>query len=194
MPIVSPSSGQRLELPIPRFGQQFDLQAWQADGFASADEARHWSERSCGLACVRMCLAHAGRPVPTLAELLRAALALQGYSPRGWIHAKLAALGAGLGLPGEAIAADATRLREELRLGRAPIVSVSSRLPQDGRRGGHLIVLAGLDDDDRARPLVGIRDPSRWGEQHRWVPWTRLLASYSGRAIAWRPPAEPPPA
>jgi len=181
----------RLELAVPRFGQHFDPLAWQADGFDSAAHSQHWSERSCGLACVRMCLAHAGLPAPPMSMLLREALAIDGYTPRGWSHAKLATLATGLGLPGMAIAADAARLREALRRGSPPIVSVASQLPQDGRRGGHLIVLAGLDDSDPGQPLVGIRDPSRWGEQHRWVPWSRLLASYSGRAVVWGHPDDP---
>jgi hypothetical protein len=53
---------------------------------------------------------------------------------------------------------------EELgqRLADAPvIISVSEQFPEDGRRGGHLVVARGYETE--AVPTVHFRDPSRWG-------------------------------
>jgi hypothetical protein len=77
---------------------------------------------------------------------------------------------------------------EELlaRAGKAPlIVSITEQFPDDGRRGGHLIVVRGCDD--APDPMVFIRDPSRWGQTHDRVPLSRVTASYSGRAITFPP-------
>jgi hypothetical protein len=173
-------------LPIPRFAQRFDPGRWADDGFASPEESGHWSERSCGIACVRMCLAFRGLQPPAMAELLRDGLAIGGYTPRGWIHSKLAELAARHGLPGgRAVAADVGVLRGELAAGRPAIVSVTERLPEDGRRGGHLMVLAGVGADASGGETAWFRDPAGWGAGVDRVPLDRLLASYSGRAVVW---------
>jgi hypothetical protein len=70
------------------------------------------------------------------------------------------------------------------RLDDAPvIVSVTEQLPDDGRSGGHLVILRGYGDSPD--PTIYIRDPSAWGQTHDQVPLSRLSPSYAGRAITF---------
>jgi hypothetical protein len=66
------------------------------------------------------------------------------------------------------------------------IASVSFQFPDDGRRGGHLVVLRGYELD-QADPLILFRDPSGWGQQHDRVALSRLASSYIGRCITFTP-------
>jgi hypothetical protein len=68
------------------------------------------------------------------------------------------------------------------------IVSVTERFPDDGRKGGHLVVARGHDGHGGNQDIL-IRDPSAWGQEHDRVPLTRLSASYSGRCITFAPMA-----
>jgi hypothetical protein len=105
-------------------------------------------------------------------------------TPRGALHAGLAELAASYGVTGRA---EPVAVEELLvRLADAPlIISITEQFPDDGRRGGHLIVVRGYDD--APDPAVFIRDPSRWGQTHDRVPLSRVAASYSGRAITFPP-------
>jgi hypothetical protein len=55
---------------------------------------------------------------------------------------------------------------EELlaRLDDAPVIaSVTEQFPDDGRSGGHLIILRGFEDGPD--PTIFIRDPSAWARR-----------------------------
>ena len=72
------------------------------------------------------------------------------------------------------------------RLDDAPlIVSVTEQFPDDGRSGGHLVILRGYEDGPE--PMILFRDPSSWGQTHDRVPLSRLSHSYTGRAITFAP-------
>jgi hypothetical protein len=66
------------------------------------------------------------------------------------------------------------------------IASVTLGFPEDGRRGGHLVVVCGFEEGELR--LVHVRDPARWGESHSSVGEQRFLASFSGRVIRFDPP------
>src|SRR5205807_734787 len=61
------------------------------------------------------------------------------------------------------------------------IASVALRFPEDGRHGGHLVVVTAVDEGLGAR--VCIRDPSSWGKAEDSISAARFSASYSGRVI-----------
>lgn len=152
-----------------------------------------WSDRCCGLACLRTVLHHHGLPVPTQAELLRRALDIDAFSPAGMIHARLVEVAAALGLAGRAVPVD--DLAALFTLGSAgfpSITSITHELPTDGRRGGHLVV---ADRWDSRPEHVRFVDPSRWGRAHDRVHLVRFAASSTGRAIVFWPKGQdlPPP-
>lgn len=64
-------------------------------------------------------------------------------------------------------------------------MSVTEQLPEDGRKGGHLIILRGFEDGPD--PVIHFRDPSAWGQKHDRVPLSHLAHSYTGRAITFAP-------
>lgn len=174
-----------------RFAQRFEAHEWPDGLQLQEQDASYWAARGCGIACLRMILHHyTGRNEP-YALLLAEALALGAYCERGWIHAGLAELARRRGLDAEACAlGDVGELHAALRDG--PIVaSVTLGFPEDGRKGGHLVVLCGFDASGPAR--IEVRDPSSWGEQNRSVPRHRLLASFSGRVIRFARPGAPAP-
>jgi hypothetical protein len=59
------------------------------------------------------------------------------------------------------------------------------QFPDDGRSGGHLVILRGFEDGPD--PTIFIRDPSAWGQRHDRVPLSRLSPSYTGRVITFAP-------
>jgi hypothetical protein len=67
------------------------------------------------------------------------------------------------------------------------IISVTEKFPEDGRKGGHLVVARGTAQSAHGSPDILIRDPSAWGQDHDRVPLTRLAASYTGRCITFAP-------
>lgn len=182
----------------PRYSQHFHLlenEPKVAD-FSDVD-LDSWSDRCCGLASLRSILAFHQLPVPSQTELLQAAIAVEAFGDRGMIHAKLVALAETFGLHGEAMAVDDLAVLADLAADGCPsIISVTHQLPEDGRRGGHLIVFAGWADSHSTVPaststkgerLVRFVDPSRWGKDHNTVPLQRISASYSGRCILLKP-------
>jgi hypothetical protein len=123
------------------------------------------------------------RAVPSIFELLQEGVAAGYYTSKGWIHAGLASLGAAYGLRGEARrAATIADLRSCLESTGGPLIaSVALRFPQDGRRGGHLVVVTAVGEGPRAR--ICIRDPSSWGKEQDSISAARFSASYSGRVV-----------
>ncbi len=61
---------------------------------------------------------------------------------------------------------------------------MTERFPDDGRRGGHLVVARGYRNRPH-EPDILIRDPSGWGQTTTGVPLSRVAASYTGRAITF---------
>ena len=170
---------------VPMCRQRITSEEWQEQAGWSLGDRTEWSDRACGIACLRMLLLAYGKPAPSVTELLKVAVKADALSERGWIHAGLAALAAERGIPAQAEPVAAEDLPE--RLGSAPmIISIAEQFPQDGRRGGHLVVARGLVQGDEGLDLL-IRDPSSWGQQHDRVPLARAAASYTGRAITFAP-------
>jgi hypothetical protein len=103
-----------------------------------------------------------GRKAPTVTELLKLAVKHEVLTPRGALHAGIASLATDFGVPATA---EPVRVEELLaRLDDAPVIaSVTEQFPDDGRSGGHLIILRGFEDGPD--PTIFIRDPSAWARR-----------------------------
>ncbi|MGW8877912.1 C39 family peptidase [Streptomyces mirabilis] len=157
---------------------------WDLHGGWALGDRLEWSNRACGLASLRMILLAYGHEAPTVTELLKLAVKHEVLTPRGALHAGIARLATDLGVPATAQPVPVGDLLT--RLDDAPVmVSVTERLPDDGRSGGHLVILRGYEDGPD--PTVYIRDPSAWGQTHDQVSLGRLSPSYAGRAITFAP-------
>lgn len=170
---------------VPLCRQLIDPGEWELHAGAELGDRLEWSNRACGLASLRMMLLAYGREAPTVTELLKLAVKHEVLTPAGALHAGIADLAAIYGLSGRAEAVPAGELVG--RLTAAPlIVSVTEQFPDDGRRGGHLVIVHGYDE--APDPVIHFRDPSAWGQTHDRVPLSQLAASYTGRAITFEPP------
>jgi hypothetical protein len=168
--------------------QRIEPEEWQAHGGQVLGDRADWSDRACGMAALRMILLAYLGDAPPLTELVRQGVAYGALTDRGWLHAGIAQMATDYGIPATAEAVPARDLPG--RIADTPvIVSVADQLPEDGRKGGHLIVAHGCDGGSQD-PDIFIRDPSSWGQDHDRVPLRRLTASYTGRAITFAPVSE----
>ena len=171
---------------VPMCRQRIDPDEWARCGGAALGDRAEWSDRACGMAALRMILLAYLGDAPPLTELVMTGVREGALTSRGWLHAGIARLAARFGIPAAAEAAAADDL--PARLKDAPlIISVTEKFPEDGRKGGHLVVARGTSEPADGRLDVFIRDPSAWGQDHDRVPLTRLSASYSGRCITFAP-------
>jgi hypothetical protein len=152
-----------------------------ADGYAG-DFIAHWSDRSCGLACVAMAIHHRTGRAASLPDLHRQVMGIGGYCDAGWIHAKLAELLVLHGVPAIATPLADHESKALLEQGKLIIASVRHQLPRDAGRGGHLILLRSVASTG-GQDYIFFNDPSRWGEFRRCIRADRAFSSYSGRAI-----------
>lgn len=179
---LSPAS--RTLIDVPYRGQQFKPRNWREDGFDSPEHAEYWSRRSCGIACVGMLIDFYSEAGPSLSRLLEQGLALKGYSSRGWVHATLARILSGHGVPAEAVPMRSCgELVESVKCGAPIIASVGDEFPIDGTKGGHLVVVTGYAELGNTLTAVYFNDPSAWGRTRHAVPVTRFFASFSGRVV-----------
>lgn len=169
---------------VPMCRQLIAPTEWDLHGGWALGDRTEWSNRACGLASLRMILLAYGHKAPTVTELLKLAVKHEVLTPRGALHAGIASLATDLGVPA---LAEPVPVEELLgRLDDAPlIVSVTEQFPDDGRSGGHLVILRGYEDGPD--PTILIRDPSAWGQTHHRLPLSRLSPSYTGRAITFAP-------
>jgi hypothetical protein len=169
--------------------QRIDPGEWATCGGHVLGDRAEWSDRACGMAALRMILLAYLGDAPPLTELILAGVRDSALSDRGWVHAGIARLAASFGIPAQAEAVTADEL--PVRLKEAPvIVSVTEKFPDDGRKGGHLVVARGTEEPGADGPDILIRDPSAWGQDHDRIPLTRLAASYTGRCITFAPLAD----
>ncbi|MYT33313.1 MULTISPECIES: C39 family peptidase [unclassified Streptomyces] len=157
---------------------------WDLHGGWALGDRIDWSNRACGLASLRMILLAYGRQAPTVTELLKLAVKYEVLTPRGALHAGIASLASDLGVPSRAEPVPAEELLS--KLDDAPLIaSVTEQFPDDGRSGGHLVILRGYEAGPD--PAIHFRDPSAWGQTHDRVLLSRLAHSYTGRAITFAP-------
>ena len=169
---------------VPMCRQLIPAEEWEQHGGWALGERLEWSNRACGMAALRMILLAYTGASPSVTELLKLGEKRGARVERGWVHAAIASLAGEFGVVGEAQPVPVEELGQ--RLADAPmIISVSEQFPEDGHRGGHLVVARGYETADV--PTVHFRDPSRWGQTHDRLPLSRVAASYSGRAITFGP-------
>ncbi len=171
---------------MPRFGQHFELGEWPENAVVEGKGADYWGESVCGLACIRMIMGHYQYPVPLAYDLLVEGIRIHAYCEKGWIHQGLANIVAKYNLQAKPVPIKDGEELEVLLTNYGPVIaSVTGQLPEDGRKGGHLIVICGRYIEN-GEMMITFRDPSRWGKLHSIVPEKRFLASFTGRGIVFK--------
>ena len=172
---------------MPRFGQHFEKGEWpEDDALVEGKDADYWGESVCGLACLRMIMGHYQIAVASAYDLLKEGIQLNAYCDKGWIHQGLANIAAKSGLNAKPVVIQDGEELEMLLTKFGPvIVSVTGQLPEDGRKGGHLIVVCGRYKED-GEFMISFRDPSKWGKSNSIVSENRFMASFTGRGIVFQ--------
>ena len=171
---------------------------WRRSGAQSPAEYAYWVERACGVVCVQMCAEAFGGAHRSMVEWAHRGQEIGGYlivdedgkpAERGWIHGKLAELLRAEEIPAYAGPASLQDMAAVLRGGGLLICSVSYELGFEGPvtfKGGHLVVVRGMDIQDGEVITVYINNPSgrkRELQENAPIPAARFLEAYTGRVI-----------
>lgn len=156
---------------VPFFSQRLNEENYKNEGFSSLKDAFSWSNRICGLACLKMAITYqCDSKAQPLKELLEVGLRLSAYKRGiGWVHEGLIKIASEYGLQGgcESLGTEVVRILKYLKEQKLVIASVSPAFEggmtyrtatgdtTEIPRGGHLVVVThALFDKDN---LVGFR-------------------------------------
>lgn len=165
---------------VPLFRQKMT----KADGFKSEKEALDFGNNSCGAACVKMVLEAFGKSTPSVKELMLEGMEKKYYKePVGWIHQGIIDLIKDYGLTGKRVKAKFPLvIADKLKADNLIIASVGESFKKN-KRGGHLIVIYGIEIDNYKLKKIFFNDPSGWGQTHHEIDGNRFLGSWSGNII-----------
>lgn len=111
-----------------------------------------WKERACGAVCLKMLLDYLNAGAPTLDELIKEGVAMDGFGPSGWVHKTLVSLAGKYNVFLECkefkniYDADAVgELAFSIEEGKPVIISAVRRFSEDKKF--HLVVLVGFEEE-----------------------------------------------
>ncbi|MDP0562640.1 MAG: C39 family peptidase [Candidatus Endonucleobacter sp. (ex Gigantidas childressi)] len=136
-------------LNTPFYSQLLTENNYQLEGFESIEDAKSWTKRICGLACLKMVIAKVTNQTVPLKSLLDQGLAVGGYMKGvGWIHQGLVDVASQYGIIGECQSIDdeLELIDKALDSGKLVIASVSCGFDQK-KKGGHLVLIIGAKPD-----------------------------------------------
>lgn len=150
---------------------------WRESGAKNIEEYMTWSWSGCGMACLKMILAHKQRRVIPLVTLGKQCLKYGGYKlplkdhPGLYYKPFVRFIKEKHGLHGKAVSAlTLNEIKQVLSSGGYAVVSVTPeiRFPTKNptRRGGHLVLLFGYDDK---KQLVYLHNPSGFRDSQEKV-------------------------
>ncbi len=183
---------------MPYFSQRLDENNFKEEGFDNLTEAHYWSERICGIACLKMVIKFNGQEV-TLKELLDKGIDIGVYSKDvGWIHKGLVLLAKCFDIEGgrESVGTNIEKIAHHIKNGSVVIASVTVGFEagkqytnHDGSvyvmpRGGHLVVVYGAEVVDGEVKYLTLHHPSS-EKKYEWrgykVSRDLFLKSFSER-------------
>lgn len=172
---------------------------WAESGARDPQEYAYWTERACGIACVKMCVEAMGTKPRPLMEWIRAGVERGGYLveqdargqpvERGWVHRSMAELIREAGFCAEPRAMTLGEFPQHLQKNRMLIASVSYEVGDDlpvTKKGGHLVVVLGADVAGGRPVNLYINNPSgrsRELQAGARIPVGRFQQGYTGRVI-----------
>lgn len=141
-----------------------------------------WSVRACGLACASSAIEYfTGHHVSQI-TLFNQCVRNGGYSSAGWKHAELASLISDYGINAQAAHLTEQAVIERVNNGELLITSVTHKFPDDGRKGGHLILVYGASHSQN-RTILKFMDPSGWGANNTTVTYEKFCKSFAMKGI-----------
>lgn len=168
---------------VPFYSQRLDQFNFQAEGFKKITQARYWSSRSCGIACLKMAI-KTFQPDSkiTLKDILDEGKKIGAYDEKvGWYHQGLVNLAKTFGINAdrESIGNNIEKIYKYLENDEVVIASVTvgfeagKKYVNNGKkyimsRGGHLVVVFGveIDQSKKVKCLI-LHHPSSW-KSYEW--------------------------
>jgi len=141
-----------------------------------------WSVRSCGLACASSAITYFTGIEVSQITLFNQCVRNGGYSALGWKHVELANLISSYGIKAKASPLPIPTLLKLLSEGYLIIASVTHKFPEEGSRGGHLILVYDVYQSDNQR-FIRYMDPSAWGKNNTTVSFDRFCKSFTMNGI-----------
>ena len=150
---------------------------WRESGAKNVQEYTSWSWSCCGMACLKMILAHKNNKVIPLVSLGKRCIKYGGYKlplenhPGLYYKPFVTFIKSEFGLNGKAVSAlTLAEIKRTINSGGYAIVSVTPeiRFPhkQPTKRGGHLVLVFGYDD---TKKVVYLHNPSGFKDSQERV-------------------------
>lgn len=174
---------------------------WKDFGFADAAEYAYWSQRLCGIACLKMTLDFYGvAPGKTIAELTEECVNLGGYerkTDQGWFFKSLLLQARNYGFNGFVTSRFGVYSICKLILNKRffiasvnPLLVRFDTLITDSKPGGHLALVIGFRMKGKNLAGFFLHNPSGKTEKTRklaFVPIEIFKKAYAKRGIAlWK--------
>ncbi|MCP4354435.1 MAG: hypothetical protein GY793_02140 [Proteobacteria bacterium] len=177
-------------IKIPFFTQRVSENSFSNDGFATLEDAMHWQERGCGIACIRMIINYfnPSATLPNYRELIQLGIDIEAYCPQGWIHQGLVKIAKKYNIKGKDFRRKETsHILSCLKTGKLCIASVSVGF-NTGSKGGHLVVVNGYKSEDNVLEGFYVNHPSSAKEynwENRFIPLDQFKNSFSGNYMSF---------
>lgn len=164
------------------YNQRLDVSNYKLEGFSKLSEAKYWSSRICGLACIKMGINALHKKEIPLYDLLIQGLKNDAYSEKlGWNHQALANLAIlyKLNSKRESVGRDIDKIGEYIKNNEIIIASVTVGFEAGKKyhskngdyimpRGGHLVVIFGVNlDNNKLVDNFTLHHPSSW-KSYEW--------------------------
>lgn len=166
---------------------------WRESGAKDIKEYTSWSWSCCGMACLKMILAHKEHTIIPLVTLGKQCLEYDGYKlplenhPGLYYKPFVQFIREKYGLNGKASSAlTLTEIKRSLSDGGYVIASVTPeiRFPakKPTKHGGHLVLLFGYDDTEQ---VVYLHNPSGWKDSQEKVeiPYVQFKKFFDNKGI-----------
>jgi ABC-type bacteriocin/lantibiotic exporter with double-glycine peptidase domain len=166
---------------VPLIRQRMSVQ----DGFKDEKEALAFGNNACGAACLKMVLEAFGKKnIPTVKKLMEEGSKKGFYSePDGWLHQGIVRMAKDYGINAQrAHFKTPWRIAEKIEKNQLIIASVSFTFDKN-KRGGHLVVIYGIEIKDGRLEKIYFNDSSGWGQHHHIVDGESFLGSWMGNVI-----------
>lgn len=151
----------------------------------SSRDVAFWSDKKCGVECVRLALLEVGNQSVSISELIDFGLSINAYKLNaGWVHKGLLEIAKHYGLDGSTEFFD-TEIEKLITFLKDSVAIVSVSLnyddPGDKKTSGHLVLVNRYLADSNEFEIF---DPYK--EHSVYVDLNQFKSHFSGRAIVFK--------